>query len=98
MPIDMNTKTKILSFLVMFAVAMLMGSCKKESILNPVSNCDKVLEDFTNAYQAYLTDPTVANCETLEDAYNDYVNGCSGWIGYTAYGNMDDFNCSEGGQ
>lgn len=96
----MNTKTRILSFVVMFAVAILVGSCKKDSILDPFSNCDKLANDFSNAYQAYISNPSQATCEAFVDAYEDYLNGCSGWIGWNpVYDHMlDDVDCSEEGQ
>jgi hypothetical protein len=56
--------------------------------------------DFTNAYQAYINNPSVATCEAFVDAYEDYINGCSGWVGWNpVYNNMlDDVDCSEEGQ
>lgn len=95
----MNTKVKILSFFVMFAVAMLVGSCKKDSILNPYGNCNNLATDFSNAYQTWVSDPSVANCEAMVDAYNDYVSGCSGWVGFVAHGDLlDEADCAESGQ
>jgi hypothetical protein len=98
----MNRRTKVLSFLILFAIAMLVSSCKKDPLnpLNPLGNCDQLAADFSEAYNAYLTSPSVATCEAFVDAYEDYINGCASWAGWNpAYDNMlDNVDCSEEGQ
>ena len=92
----MNTKVKILSFFVMFAVAMLVGSCKKDSII-PGVNCTNLATAVSTAASNFSSNPTVANCEAYKDALQDYVNGCAGLAIYNAaYQNaLDDLDCSD---
>lgn len=95
----MNTKTKVLSFIVMFAIAMLVGSCKKDSVLNPLNtaDCATLSLNVSNAANAFGMDPTVANCEAYKDALQEYVNKCAGIAGYNAayQDAIDDLDCSD---
>jgi hypothetical protein len=93
----MNTKTKILSFIVMFAIAILVGSCKKDSILNPYGNCDNLAIAVSTAASNFSSNPTVANCEAYKDALQDYVNGCAGYTLYNAayQDAINDLDCSD---
>lgn len=97
----MNSRTKIFSFVIMFAIAMLVGSCKKDSVLNPLNagDCTKLAENINTALEAYINNPSVATCESYKSALQDYANGCAGFAGYNAAwaAAIDDLDCSEEG-
>lgn len=80
----------------MFTVAMLVGSCKKDSI-TPFGNCDNLAAAVSTAASNFTSNPTEATCEAYRDALQDYINGCAGWGLYNALYQdvIDDLNCSD---
>ena len=97
----MKSRTRIFSFVMMFSIAMLVGSCKKDSVLNPLNagDCTKLIEDYQSALEAYLNNPSVATCEAYKSSLQDYADGCAGFAGYNATlaASIDDIDCSEEG-
>ena len=96
---SMKSRTKIFSFIVMFAIAILVGSCKKDSVLDPfnTADCSNLAVNVSNAGTAFGTNPSVATCEAYKKALQDYVNGCASLAGYNAayQDQIDDLDCSE---
>ena len=93
----MNSKSRIFSFLIIFTIAMLVGSCKKDSVLNPLGNCDNLATAVSQAANVFIANPTVATCEAYKDALQNYIDGCTGYAYYNAayQGAIDDLDCTD---
>jgi hypothetical protein len=50
---------------------------KGADILNPLGNCGKLAENYTNAWTAYAQNQSTANCQAALKSLDEYVNGCS---------------------
>lgn len=60
--------------LCLFALA-----CSKsdESDLSPQGNCDQLSERYTAALNAYVSNPSVSNCQSLKTTLNNLVGKCA---------------------
>jgi hypothetical protein len=72
-------RLKIILALTLICTAFLLSDCKKtkNDILNPAGNCNTLSTKFSDAFSAYLSDPSVANCQAYVQTLKDYVNGCA---------------------
>lgn len=68
----------LLSVLMLGFVLLSVNSCKKvtDPLTNP-QNCDAMIEAYSTAINAYVMDPTEANCEVLVDALYNLANNCA---------------------
>jgi hypothetical protein len=65
---------KIISILVL---SVLIGSCKKAAIIDPVAACEKASADFSAATTAYTLEiNNVKNCEAFINAAQALINNC----------------------
>ena len=67
---------KILSLILIAGVlSVAITSCKKDK----KEDCTALSTSVSNKATAYMTDPSVANCNGYKTAINDYINSsCSG--------------------
>ena len=63
-------KTLLLFVATLISLPLLINSCDED---NPV-NCTQLAVDYTNAASAYITDDSDANCNTLKNAIEDYLD------------------------
>ena len=56
---------------VMFSLSIVIISCNKDD--NPI-NCTQLALDYSNAASAYTADQSDANCNTLKNAIEDYLD------------------------
>ncbi|MFC2152907.1 hypothetical protein ACFLSE_10320 [Bacteroidota bacterium] len=63
-------KTLLLFVAALIALPLLINSCDED---NPL-NCTELALDYSNAYSAYLSDDSSANCTTLKNALESYLD------------------------
>jgi hypothetical protein len=64
--------------LLIFGCLLAALSCRKANVLDPSQACDKELEQYNTAIEAFAKDPTnKAKCEAVKKSLTNVINSCS---------------------
>ena len=63
-----------LGLILLFTVFLINGCKKKEE---KTASCEELSSKYASAVTAFITSPTEATCNALEEAVVAYVNGCA---------------------
>lgn len=69
-------KTRIKYFVIISAVFLVLG-CGKSSSVNPLSQCNRNLEDYSAQVTKFSSNPNKANCEALVNSLDKIIDNCA---------------------
>jgi len=68
-------KSSISILLVVSAVVFILLGCKKDN--NVTDRCPELEATYTDALNAFSSNPSTATCKDYKEAVNDYIDGCT---------------------
>lgn len=69
-------KTRIKYFAIISAFFLVLG-CGKSSSVNPLSQCNRNLKDYSTQVTKFSSNPNKANCEALVDSLDKIIDNCA---------------------